>query len=148
MAGSLVFKSTLTDTDPFSSVEPTTKTVTVSYTAKSEKVFTLTDTEPVVAWDPLSSTSAVQDFDGLYVLSDGSVDMELGVDVAGVGTDAAQFWVERIAANAPKFLASDDSFGLHITGGALGQTAKVINKIRFVNPNASTTVNVVLKLVT
>lgn len=148
MAGSLVVKTTITDTDPFSSVEPTTKTLTVAYTQKQEIVLSLSDTVAVTAWDPLTSTSAVQDFDGLTVLSDGTVDIELGANTSSAATMGAQFWVERIAANAIKVLGADDSFGVHLTSAALGQTAAVINKIRFVNPNASTTVNVLLKLVT
>ncbi len=148
MAGQLKMTTTIEDTDPFSSIEPLKKTFTVAYTNKVEQVHALSDTLPVTAWDPQSTTSPATIFAALMMLSDGTCYAELGINTDDAGTDAAQFNSFTLSPGLPFMLGADDAYGDHTTGAALAGTLDTIDKIRLVNPTASSTVNVKIILVT
>ena len=141
---SVVFASTLTDTDPLSAIDAVTKTITVTYTAKEEKNFALSTTSPVVVWDPAAASSPATIFAALYAVSDGTADLGLGATDSAAGTDAAQYFSVRLAAGAALFLGADDTYGTHTTDAVFHatQTATTIDQVKVLNPTASTTVNV------
>ena len=145
----LQFESTLTDTDPFSAVDPVTQTITVSYTSKVEQNYALSTTSPVLVWDPGNASSPATVFAGLYAVSDGDADLELGATISAVGTDAAGYFSIRLAAGAAFFLGADDTYFPAITDAAFHatQSATTIDRVRLLNPTASTTVNVRIVLV-
>jgi len=146
---SLKFESTLTDTDPFSAVDPVSQTITVTYTQKEEKNLALSTTSPVVVWDPATSSSPATIFAALYAVADGTADLELGATSSATAAGAAVFFSVRLVAGAPFFLGADDSYTPHITDAALHATqgATTIDRVRLLNPTASTTVNVRIVLV-
>jgi hypothetical protein len=113
----------------------------VSFTAFEDKRFAMTADQTRIAWDPtVETTEAVTDFDFMFAVSDGNVDMEL---TANEGDGSETVSTVRLAEDMPFTLAADDAY----YNGGFGGSLDVIDKIRFDEP-ASTARKVRLLLFT
>lgn len=99
-----------------------------------------------VVWDPLAwSGFPVSAFKGLVLVSDGQLDIELLTDKGGeVGSEANSF---RLEANAPFFLAADDSYANHGASDAFGGTLDQTERIRANNPSSTESVKLTCYIV-
>lgn len=88
-------------------------------------------------WDPTrDATEVSSDFDFLYALSDGDLDMELETDTgAEVGREQGSV---RLVKGLPLMLGADDSYANHSVGDAFGGTLDVIDRLRADEPSSAT----------
>ena len=133
--------------DEFGGTEPLqTSTFTQTYTEMYRQTFSLATTTPAVAWNPVSASAAVTAFAALYARTDATAGVYIELAANSAGTGAA--WQSHlIMKDCPLILGADDSYEDNSTTAAFGNVLGVIDKIRLLNPTASTTVNVKLILV-
>ena len=119
----------------------------VSYTSKHEVEKTIADTSAVTLWDPLNDSVGATVFSvaAIYTNATAGVDIEFG---CGATDTTVNFWSHRVVDGLPLFLGDDGSFRQTTTIGAFTAATDFvnINRIRAVNPTASTTVTVRLIL--
>lgn len=142
----ITIKTTVIVDDVFSGKESLpSATFTQTYTEMYRQNFSLADTLPVVAWNPNTASAAVTAFSLMYVRTDATAGVYIENGVSSTGTGAA--WNSAlIVAGVPFMLGADDAYHDESTTAAFGNVLGVTDKIRFVNPTASTTVNVTLVL--
>ena len=132
--------------DEFGGIEPLpVSTFTQTYTEMYRQTFSLATTAPAVAWNPVSASAAVTAFAVLYARTDATagVYLELGTDSSGTG---AAWNSHLVMKDIPFILGADDSYQDNSTTAAFGNVLGVVDKIRLLNPTASTTVSVKLIL--
>ena len=127
---------------------PIRKTKSVTYTSKHEAEKTISDTTAVTLWDPINDAVGATVFSVLWFNTNATagVDLEFG---CGATDTAVNFWSHRVVDGLPFVLGDDGAFrNQTTTTGALTAATDFvnINRIRVVNPTASTTVTVHLIL--
>lgn len=87
-------------------------------------------------WDPTrDATEVSSDFDFLYALSDGDLDMEAETDTGGeVGREQGSL---RLVKGLPLMLGADDAYANHSVGDAFGGTLDVVDRLRVNEPGSA-----------
>ena len=131
----LTYNSKVAITDDQGSTDVVSTQKSFTFTAKEDKQFSIAANATEVIYNPtIDSSEATTDFDFMYLLSDGDLDVELTINEGDANEELISF---RLAADVPFTLGADDAYSNHSASNAFGGTLDVIDKIRVDEPNAA-----------